>query len=119
MPVIKVWCLPADQSEEKLNDLHQSIVSAVISIPELGLKDENDMTCLFVPDLMSYGLGEEIIVEISGLFEKPERTDEVRQRLAENVGSNVKKLYPDAKVECFVSSFNPINGFWTSATENE
>jgi len=112
MPVIKVWCLPANQTEEKLNELHQSIVSAVVGIHELGFKDENDMTCLFVPDLMSYGLGEEIIVDIAGLFEKPERTKEVRQRLAENVGREVKRLYPDAKIECFVSSFNPENGFW-------
>ncbi len=115
MPVIKIWCLPANQTEKKLNKVHQSIVSAVVGIPELGLKDQNDMTCLFVPDLMSYGLGEEIIVEIGGLFEKPERTKEIRQQLAKNVGLGIKKLYPKAKIECFVSSFNPENGFWTSA----
>ncbi|OGD67461.1 hypothetical protein A2442_03080 [Candidatus Campbellbacteria bacterium RIFOXYC2_FULL_35_25] len=117
MPIIKVWCLPANQTEEMLNKVHQSIVSAVVGIYELGLKDENDMTCLFVPDLMSYGLGEEIIIEISGLFEKPERTQGVRQRLALNVGLGIKRLYPKAKVECFVASFNPENGFWTSADQ--
>lgn len=114
MPVIKVWCLPANQKQKDLNRLHRKIVEAVTSISELGLKDETDMTNLFVPDLMEYGLGKEIIVEISGLFEKPERTPEVLQRLAENVGSAVKRLYPDAKVECFVSTFNPTQGFWTS-----
>ena len=73
MPIIKVWCLPADQNEEQLNTLHKKIVSAVIGIPELELKDENDMTCLFPPDSMKYGLGDEIIVEIE-VFEKPKRT---------------------------------------------
>jgi len=115
MPVIKVWCLPADQTEEDLNRLHKSMVKAVTSVSELGLKTENDMTCLFVPDLMTYGLGGEIIVEISGLFEKSERTEEVRQRLAENVGKSVKRLYPKAKIECFVTTFNPKQGFWASA----
>lgn len=113
-PVIKVWCLPTDQKEKDLNRLHKAIVSAVVDIAELGLKDENDMTCLFVPDLMSYGLGEEVIVEIGKLFEKPERTEKVRQRLAKSVGREVKKLYPKAKVDCFVESFNLAQGFWTS-----
>jgi len=118
MPVIKVWCLPKDQSEDDLNRLHKSIVKAVVSVSELGLKDENDMTCLFVPDLMSYGLGEEIIVEIGGIFEKSERTDEVRQRLAMSVGKSVSALYPRAKVECFVSAFILRQGFWTSAAQD-
>lgn len=115
MPIIKVWCLPPNQSEEALNHLHQTIVKAVLCISELGLQSQNDMTCLFPPDLMKYGLGKEIIVEISGLFEKPERTAEVRQRLAVSVGSAVSVLYPDAKVECSVSTIDPAKGFWTSS----
>ncbi|MDP3837105.1 MAG: hypothetical protein Q8Q67_03310 [bacterium] len=86
----------------------------MVSITELGLKSENEMTCLFVPDLMSYGLGEEVIVEIGGLYDKPERTEEVRQNLAESVGKSVKDLYPKARVECFISTFNPKQGFWAS-----
>ncbi|MBU1102822.1 hypothetical protein KJ853_04200 [Patescibacteria group bacterium] len=73
------------------------------------------MTCLFPPDLMLYGLGEEIIVEIDGLFAKPERTLEVCHRLAACVGSAIKNLYPKAKVECFITNFYPAQGFWTSA----
>jgi len=114
MPVIKVWCLPVELHKKDFNELHQAIVGAVVSVPELGLRDQNDMTCLFPPDRMAYGLGEEIIVEISGLFEKPERTDEVRQRLAGRVGTAVSKLFPGAKVECFVQVHKPSQGFWTS-----
>ncbi len=119
MPVIKIWCLPSGQNETNLNRLHQGIVRAVTSISELGLKDENDMTCLFPPDLMQYGLGEEIIIEISGLFEKPERTHEVCQRLAKSVGEVVRELYPEAKIECFVATIDPSQGFWTSVDEHE
>lgn len=115
MPVIKVWCLPSGQTEDDLNRLHQAIVAAVVSIRELGLKDQNDMTCLFPPDLMKYGLGEEIIVEIGGLFRKPERTPEVCQRLARNIGGVVKAFYHNAKIECFVTTIDPLDGFWTSA----
>lgn len=115
MPIIKTWCLPPNQTEQDLNRLHKAIVSAVVGIPELGLHDENDITCLFPSDLMAYGLGDEIIVEISGLFEKPERTEEVLQYLAKKVGTAVQDLYPGTnKVECLVYSFNPKQGFWTS-----
>lgn len=116
MPIIKIWCLPPNQSEDALNKLHNAIVNAVTSIKELGLKDEKDLTNLFVPDLMSYGLGTEIIVEITGLFIKPERTTQVRSRLAEAVGKVVQDLYPKTeKVECLVYPFNPAEGFWASA----
>jgi hypothetical protein len=116
MPVIKVWCLP-EIDEPKLNELHKSIVRAVVSVEELEAKSERDMTCLFPPDMMKYGLGSEIIVEVTGLFAKPERTDEVRQRLAERLGQAVKRLFPDTQlIECFVYPFSPAQGFWTSRT---
>src|SRR3989344_1760893 len=115
MPVIKVWCLPASQTEDDLRRLHQTIVTAVVSVPELKLKDENDMTCLFPPDQMQYGLGSEVIVEVSGLFAKRNRTPQVKRRLAKKLGEAVKGLYPNAKVECFVNTFTPSqNGFWSS-----
>lgn len=118
MPVIKVWCLKDDQTEEELNTLHKKIVAAVIEIPEMELKDENDMTCLFPPDSMKYGLGNEIIVEIE-VFNKPKRTTKVLQKLAKNVGSAVKKLYPTAKVECSIHRFKPEEGFWSSDTNQK
>ena len=111
MPVIKVWCLPK-QSEEELNRLFEAIVKAVEGISELKLKGERSMTVLFPTDAMAYGLGTEIIIEVMGLFEKPERTDEVRNRLARSLGIAVRKLFPLARVQCFVYSFNPSQGFW-------
>jgi hypothetical protein len=113
MPVIKVWCLPK-VGERKLNQIFRGIVSAVESVSELGLKGEKDMTVLFPTDMMKYGLGTEIIVEVTGLFVKPERTDEVRQRLAQAIGTTVKGLFPKAMVECFVFPFDPTQGFWTN-----
>lgn len=116
MLVVEVWCLPPKQKEIKLNRLHQAIVSAVSSIPGLLLNSEKDMVCLFPPDLMKYGLGDEIIVKIYGLYEEPRSNRENRQKLAERVGNSVKELYPDAKVECFVFTFELSQGFWTSGS---
>ena len=109
-----MWCLPKS-TEEQLNELHQSIVQAVSSVEELGLRGEKDITCLFPTDMMAYGLGSGIIVEVTGLFEKPERTLEVRKRLAANLGNAVSERYPKAKVECLIPKFNQeIEAFWTS-----
>lgn len=114
MPIIKVWCLPANESEEKRQFLYRAILNAIMGIEQVRLKSEKDITCLFPPDLMAYGQGEEIIVEIGGLFPSSERTPEVRQYLAAKVGGMVKELYPGSKVECFVSTFEPSQGFWSS-----
>lgn len=114
MIVTKVWCLPVDQSEDDLNRLHKAIVGAVKAIRELGVKDENDMVCFFVPDLMKYGLGEEIIVEIDGVGDIDGRNSRVRIQLAGCVGRSVSKLYPDAKVKCVVRSFDPSEEEWSS-----
>lgn len=115
MPVIEVWCLPVDQTEDDLRRLHQAIVQAVVGVPELHLRNQNDMTVLFPTDLMKYGLGEEIIVKIE-MFERPERSLKVKQSLAKNVGMAVKMLYPKAKVESGpVKTFRPeTDGFWSS-----
>lgn len=107
MAIIKVWCLPPDQSEKDLNKLHRAIVAAVVSVSELGLQDQNDMTCLFPADLMKYGLGEEIIVEVS-LFKQPARSKVTLINLAENISKTIKELYPQTeRVECFVRFFDP------------
>src|SRR3990167_8329498 len=114
MPVIKVWCLP-DVGEKRLNVLHQEIVRAVKDIEDIGVKSEKDITCLFPSDMMKYGLGTEIIVEVTGLYEKPERTEKVRQRLAERIGKAVQGQFPNTElVECFVYQFNPAQGHWSS-----
>ena len=113
MPVIKVWCLP-EQAEDGLRAIHKNIVCAVVATEALGLKDENDMTVLFPPDMMKYGLGSEIIVEVTGLFEGPKRTDEVRNQLAKNIVKAVQLFFPNALIECFIYPFNPDQGFWSS-----
>ena len=114
MPVIKVWCLPHDLTEEQLREIHKGIVKAVENVEILGIKGEQGMVTLFPKDMMSYGLGSEIVIEVSGLFEKIERTDAVRNELACNLGAAVQGVFPDAFVMCLIDSFNHEKGFWSS-----
>jgi len=110
---VKVWCLPND-SEIVLNSLYKSIVEALVSIPELSIKGEEDILCLFPPDLMKYGLGEEISIEINGLPFMFSKNEPVCERIAKCVGKSVSAIYPKARVECSVEEFNAYKKVWDS-----
>ena len=114
MPVIKVWCLPADLSEERLRELHKAIVGAAVRVHELGLRGEDDMVTLFPKDMMSYGLGTEIVIEVTELCETPESTDEVRKKFARHLVSIVKVMFPNAQVMSYITPYRPANGFCVS-----
>jgi len=110
MAVIKVWCLPK-LSERKLRKIHKSIVKSVERVKELGLKGEESMTVLFPKDAMKYGLGTEIIIEVTGL---PAGSWAIYSQLAENVGLGVKKFFSKTKVGCSVSPYDPGQVLWSS-----
>jgi hypothetical protein len=115
MPHITVWCLPSGLLESTMIELHNKIVAAVVGVKELGIPDETYMLNTFPPDMMQYGLGTEIMVHVAELWDKPERTPEVRQRLAEALGKAVKSIFPEAVVAVRLDPpFKPSDGFWTS-----
>jgi len=111
MPVIKVWCLPP-MGETELNALHKTIVTAAMSVEELGIRGEDDITCLFPTGMMAYGLGTEVIIEVTGLFVKPERTEEIRKFLANAlvlaVGAHCHRA---DLIECFIYPFDQKQGY--------
>ncbi len=107
MPVIKVWCLPK-LPERKLTEVFRGIVAAVIGVRELGLKSENDIS-IIAP--VGYHASSAIIVEVTGLFVRPERTPEVRQRLAEAIRCVIRGFFQTTMVEVFVFPFDPTQGF--------
>lgn len=116
MPIIEVWGAPEDVEEESLNQLCDRIISAVMGVEELGLNNPSQISIFFPADRMMKDLGAEVIAYVKGLFEKPERTDEVRNKLAKAVGELLHQVFSDAFVECFIESFNPQQGFWSSET---
>jgi len=114
MPIVVVWGLPADTGEQALQKLTEEFIDVVCGIKKLGLSNDQ-VTCFFPSDMMMAGLGEEIIVFVEGLFAKPERTEEVRDRLAEALGTTVKTFFPSTHtIEVLVRPFDPAQGFWTS-----
>ena len=109
MLTIKTWCLPADLSEKKLNELHNAIVKSVVDVPETCVKSEYDMINLFPKDMMIYGLGNEIIIEITKV---PKKCDYRNCGiLADSVSRAVKRLFPKAKIECEALPVNDDAGY--------
>ena len=119
MLVVKVWCLP-NSGENMLNGIHQEIVKAVAGIPELGVKSEADMLTLFPTDMMEYGLGTEILIEVL-CDERPwdsQDGNEMRNKLARNIGTTVQTFFPKAKIYCIPVIINRMIGYWSSEEEN-
>lgn len=105
MPVLIVYGLPANTPEINLKVL----IDALKRVTSKAFYDvaPGQVSVFFNKDLCDVGLGEEIIVFVQGLYEKPERTDEVLHGLAVNIAQEVKVRFPDADVECFITTQNP------------
>ena len=96
-PVIKVWCLP-EMTEAQIQKLHKEIVKCVEDLELLSLKGEESMIVLFPRDMMSYGLGSEIYIEVNG-FPPPGFEDSVGWDIALALGVFFKSYYPEAHVQ--------------------
>ncbi len=117
MLVVKVWCLPV-QTEEQLQELHQSIVKALKDTQELKVKDEKDIMVLFPSDMMKYGLGQDILIEISGshLF-LASNIDFLGVRLTKGVGVVVQRHFPDAKIQCDLHNMRAESSWFSGKTQ--
>ncbi|HPT30063.1 MAG TPA: hypothetical protein PK526_03930 [bacterium] len=97
---------------EKIDEFRNALVNTVAhGVKELELK-RTDVSCFFPADLMSKGLGEEIVIFVDGLMIKPKRTKEVRDRLAQAISQITLKWFPDVNlIECFIRPFDLEQGF--------
>ncbi len=111
MLTVKVYNLPQTR-EDELMELHKAIVDSVRSIPQLGIEDQGQMMTLFPEDMMYFGSGTTILVEIIGLSRNPSHYEH-RDLLVENVGKVVSSKFATAQVICMVSSFTyEQGGYW-------
>jgi hypothetical protein len=117
MPIIIVWGLPSDRnySIRGLGRITNEIIDAVLAVGELDLDERSDVTCFYPAERVTDALTTTVVVQITGLFEKPKRTLAVRNLLARKVGEVVKRHCPEAKVEVFIFAYDPqVSGFFTT-----
>ncbi len=110
MCLLEIKGMPA-VDEGILEQLIGDLQEGVASIRELNLLP-SQVTVTMPVDRVQKGLGEELICLVFGLFDKPERTFDVRVRLAKHIyfilARFARGVLPQCgKVEVFPSRFNP------------
>lgn len=102
LPLIKIWGLPP-LTEDELRSLYQEIVAASIAIPELGIRDENDLFVFFPANLMIYRLGIDIVVEV-GDVDPAGRCVRPNARLAEALERVLAARFPNARIRALFNA---------------
>jgi hypothetical protein len=123
MPHIVVWNLTeSDFEERKIEEIEKTLTTAVVNIPDLELRPD-DISFAFPRDPTVTSDKIPIIIIVDLLFDKPKRTFEMRQLLAERIGTffsaavNWRKL---TKIEVAVKRFDPKKeGFYTKDLSND
>lgn len=108
MPIIKVLGMPPDVDKTELVKLIGWIQEAVLKVPVLNIPAK-EVFVFFPPDLVTEDLGEELIAEIGGLFERPERTakvlDDLRHAVCVPMAIFAQRHLPQCKtVEAYITS---------------
>ena len=113
MPVIRIYGVPPDAKESRLEQLIDDIVENLSSVPELGITSKQ-VTVFMPADLVVRGLGEEQVVYID-LFKNDKRTPEVKEKMASIVGTLVVECFPNSSfVEVLPKGYNPKEeGYWS------
>lgn len=113
MIVVKVWGLPM-LGGNKLKEIFKEVVESLSSVWDTGVQNERDVLILFPTDMMVYGLGMEVLVEIDG-HSTNHLTVSQEELVTGGVGRVIKKHVPDANVAVVISTFNERNrAMWAS-----
>jgi len=110
-PIVKMFCLPADLSEERLKELHHNIVAIMMGLVE-GVRSEDDLLVLFIPDMMKYGLGKDILVEIV-LPIGSSFSPLLPRSVSRNITNTLIDMFPTANVNCLIGFSDASDGFWS------
>ncbi|MHB8904418.1 MAG: hypothetical protein ACYC40_04965 [Patescibacteria group bacterium] len=111
MPVLIVYGISEPMSR-KLEEFTDTLIDTVAyAVDELKLQT-SDVSVFYPKDWMPKGLGEELIIFVDGLFDKPERTEEVRHKLADAIVETANNFFPKIRlIECFVRPFDLKQGY--------
>jgi len=98
MPNVKIRGLP-EIDEKGLNNLFASIKKIIVDISNIEI-NEKDVAIDFLSNPKVSEVNE-VIIEITELFEELSRASKIRQTLAKKFGELLSEAFPDSKVKCF------------------
>ena len=91
MPIVKVYGMPDRIGQHILTSLMVTLQLAVANVEPLNIP-MTDVTVFFPTDQLKAGLGKELVVQIEGLYKKPERTETVLKQLQDSVFAGLKEF---------------------------
>jgi len=113
MVVLTVQGVPDNFSKEKLKKYWEDLRLALYGTSEFS--SFSKVTVFFPRDILQTGLGEEIIISVSGfLYDRVAR--DVMDRYAKELGKITKVFFPDSLVEVSIH-FSSRYLVWTSNPE--
>lgn len=107
-PIVKVYLLPAEWREEQFQKCFNTLLEGARSLWS-EVKSENDLIVLFPKDAMAMGLGTEVVIEVDVPAPLHPRNGE--DVIARAFFEAVRKLLPEAHVQCKVYKFETVHGF--------
>ena len=112
MPHIVVYNLAqADFETENIEKIEKAIIEVSVNVKELNLT-EKDISFSFPADPTITSDKVPIIVMVELLFDKPERTFEVRKQWAQRLGQAIRSAILGwrnlVKIEVAIRRFNPV-----------
>jgi len=99
MPMIQIIGMDPNVSSAELEALVERIQIKVADLPVFMIP-ESEVFVFFPKDLLSEGLGEELIAEIKGLYIKQERTKEVLSTMRRAIKDELKKFTLASLPQC-------------------
>ena len=87
---VKVWPLPTLLSEEGLHDLFIRILNGAATCHRLGVKSEKDILVGFPTDMMKFGTGEDLMIELLLPWNLPDEDVESASKI---IGEQVKEFF--------------------------
>ena len=116
MVVITVYGISTEMAKH-LNSYLELIINSASDLTTDPQLQAANISCFFPQDMLSEGLGEEIIIFVDGLIDRFEGPQAVKNRLANALVDTTnhffkKTKYPDLKkVECFIHYVDPREGY--------
>lgn len=116
MPILFVSGVPVTTSQADLEGLGKALQKATSE----ALSDitAGQVSVFFPRDLCLAGLGEEIIISVQCLRQRPNRTDDVLSRVAAKIAQTARIWFREARIiECYIITQDPRHTHTIEASE--
>ncbi len=115
MPIFNIRLIPQNKGDDFYRRIYEDMVAVVMADRQLQkrFEDHRQLSFCFNADLMEYGMGEEVVIEVTRM---PQIEGVPWARIAAELGLSITTLLPDTKlVNVYIGSETAPLAEWSSA----